>query len=128
MLILLFLQLGFLRSVISSDHLREEDRMALENILATVPQTKSGKNDSTPYSTPQLSPATTPACKKNRLPIGEWNYCGNAQLTCTCCCTQEPAVFGVNKEIVKSILLFLVKQHKGPIHTMCSQAPFTRLF
>ncbi|XP_040178931.1 GTPase-activating protein and VPS9 domain-containing protein 1 isoform X2 [Rana temporaria] len=63
--------LGFLRSVISSDHLREEDRMALENILATVPQTKPGKNDSTPYSTPQLSPATTPACRKNRLPIGQ---------------------------------------------------------
>ncbi|XP_018408804.1 PREDICTED: GTPase-activating protein and VPS9 domain-containing protein 1 [Nanorana parkeri] len=63
--------LGFLRSVISGDNLREEDRMALENLLATVPQTKPGKNnnDSTPYSTPQLSPATTPACRKNRLPI-----------------------------------------------------------
>ncbi|XP_018085072.1 GTPase-activating protein and VPS9 domain-containing protein 1-like isoform X10 [Xenopus laevis] len=63
--------LGFLRTVISSDQLREEDRMALENLLATVPQTKPGKsnNDTTPYSTPQLSPATTPACKKNRLPI-----------------------------------------------------------
>eukprot|EP00079_Xenopus_tropicalis_P038374 XP_017952145.1 PREDICTED: GTPase-activating protein and VPS9 domain-containing protein 1 isoform X7 [Xenopus tropicalis] len=65
--------LGFLRTVISSDQLREEDRMALENLLATVPQTKPGKsnNDTTPYSTPQLSPATTPACKKNRLPIGQ---------------------------------------------------------
>ncbi|XP_068104285.1 GTPase-activating protein and VPS9 domain-containing protein 1 isoform X3 [Hyperolius riggenbachi] len=63
--------LGFLRCVISSDHLREEDRMALENLLATAPQTKPGKNDSTPYSTPQLSPATTPACRKNRLPIGQ---------------------------------------------------------
>ncbi|KAM3911897.1 GTPase-activating protein and VPS9 domain-containing protein 1 isoform 1-T1 [Leptodactylus fuscus] len=64
--------LGFLRGVISGDQLREEDRMALENLLATVPQTKPGKNhDSTPYSTPQLSPATTPACRKNRLPIGQ---------------------------------------------------------
>ncbi|XP_069842831.1 GTPase-activating protein and VPS9 domain-containing protein 1 isoform X6 [Dendropsophus ebraccatus] len=65
--------LGFLRSVISGDQLREEDRMALENLLATVPQTKPGKNnhDSTPYSTPQLSPATTPASRKNRLPIGQ---------------------------------------------------------
>ncbi|XP_063792891.1 GTPase-activating protein and VPS9 domain-containing protein 1 isoform X3 [Pseudophryne corroboree] len=62
--------LGFLRSVISGDQLREEDRMALENLLATVPQNKPGKNDNT-YSTPQLSPATTPACKKNRLPIGQ---------------------------------------------------------
>ncbi|KAG9477891.1 hypothetical protein GDO78_013074 [Eleutherodactylus coqui] len=62
--------LGFSRSVISGDQLREEDRMALENLLATVPQTKPGRNhDSTPYSTPQLSPATTPACRKNRLPI-----------------------------------------------------------
>ncbi|XP_073446842.1 GTPase-activating protein and VPS9 domain-containing protein 1 isoform X4 [Dendrobates tinctorius] len=64
--------LGFLRGVIS-DQLRDEDRMALENLLATVPQTKPGKSnyDCTPYSTPQLSPATTPACRKNRLPIGQ---------------------------------------------------------
>ncbi|XP_041429955.1 GTPase-activating protein and VPS9 domain-containing protein 1 isoform X4 [Xenopus laevis] len=62
--------LGFMRTVISSEQLQEEDRMALENLLATVPQTKPGKsNNDTPYSTPQLSPATTPACKKNRLPI-----------------------------------------------------------
>ncbi|XP_072286813.1 GTPase-activating protein and VPS9 domain-containing protein 1 isoform X3 [Pyxicephalus adspersus] len=67
----LVILLGFLRGVMSSDHLREEDRMALENLLATVPQTKPEKNDGTPYSTPQLSPATTPACKKNRLPIGQ---------------------------------------------------------
>ncbi|KAM4664884.1 GTPase-activating protein and VPS9 domain-containing protein 1 isoform 3-T3 [Discoglossus pictus] len=66
--------LGFLRSVITNDQLREEDRMALENLLATVPQTKPGKSsnhDITPYSTPQHSPATTPACRKNRLPIGQ---------------------------------------------------------
>ncbi|CAH2315765.1 GTPase-activating and VPS9 domain-containing 1 isoform X13 [Pelobates cultripes] len=68
----LFSLLSFLRSISSSDQLREEDRMALENLLATVPQAKPGKSsnhDNTPYSTPQLSPATTPACKKNRLPI-----------------------------------------------------------
>ncbi|XP_053330225.1 GTPase-activating protein and VPS9 domain-containing protein 1 isoform X5 [Spea bombifrons] len=64
--------LGFLRGIVSSDQLREEDKMALENLLATVPQAKPGKSsnhDNTPYSTPQLSPATTPACRKNRLPI-----------------------------------------------------------
>ncbi|KAM4696942.1 GTPase-activating protein and VPS9 domain-containing protein 1 isoform 2-T2 [Rhinophrynus dorsalis] len=66
----LFSLLGFLRSVISSDQLREEDRMALENLLATVPQAKPGKCNNHD-STPQLSPATTPACRKNRLPIGQ---------------------------------------------------------
>ncbi|KAM8934868.1 GTPase-activating protein and VPS9 domain-containing protein 1 isoform 3-T3 [Pelodytes ibericus] len=68
----LFSLLGFLRGISSSDQLREEDRMALENLLATVPQAKPGRSsnhDNTPYSTPQLSPATTPACRKNRLPI-----------------------------------------------------------
>ncbi|KAM8934867.1 GTPase-activating protein and VPS9 domain-containing protein 1 isoform 2-T2 [Pelodytes ibericus] len=70
----LFSLLGFLRGISSSDQLREEDRMALENLLATVPQAKPGRSsnhDNTPYSTPQLSPATTPACRKNRLPIGQ---------------------------------------------------------
>lgn len=62
-----------MRNVMLSDQLRE-DRMALENLLANLPQNKPGKSSSlemTPYSTPQLSPATTPANKKNRLPIGE---------------------------------------------------------
>ncbi|XP_006016976.1 GTPase-activating protein and VPS9 domain-containing protein 1 isoform X5 [Alligator sinensis] len=62
---------GFMRNVMLSDQLRE-DRMALENLLANLPQNKPGKSSSlemTPYSTPQLSPATTPANKKNRLPI-----------------------------------------------------------
>ncbi|XP_075761802.1 GTPase-activating protein and VPS9 domain-containing protein 1 isoform X2 [Pelodiscus sinensis] len=62
---------GFMRNVMSSDQLKE-DRMALENLLANLPQNKPGKSGSleiTPYSTPQLSPATTPANKKNRLPI-----------------------------------------------------------
>lgn len=62
-----------MRNVMSSDQLKE-DRMALENLLANLPQNKPGKSSSlemTPYNTPQLSPATTPANKKNRLPIGE---------------------------------------------------------
>ncbi|XP_068771488.1 GTPase-activating protein and VPS9 domain-containing protein 1 isoform X3 [Struthio camelus] len=64
---------GFMRNVMSSDQLKE-DRMALENLLANLPQNKPGKSSSlemTPYNTPQLSPATTPANKKNRLPIGQ---------------------------------------------------------
>lgn len=47
--------------------------MALENLLANVPQSRTVKSNSlelTPSNTPQLSPATTPANKKNRLPIG----------------------------------------------------------
>lgn len=70
-----------MRNVMSSDQLKE-DRMALENLLANLPQNKPGKSSSlemTPYNTPQLSPATTPANKKNRLPIGkesEGNSCG----------------------------------------------------
>uniref|UniRef100_A0A7N6BA41 GTPase-activating protein and VPS9 domain-containing protein 1 n=1 Tax=Anabas testudineus TaxID=64144 RepID=A0A7N6BA41_ANATE len=62
----------FVRSVTAGDHLREEEHMALENLLANVPQTRTVKSNSlelTPSNTPQLSPATTPANKKNRLPI-----------------------------------------------------------
>uniref|UniRef100_A0A8D0RPT2 GTPase-activating protein and VPS9 domain-containing protein 1 n=1 Tax=Sus scrofa TaxID=9823 RepID=A0A8D0RPT2_PIG len=62
---------NFMKSVMSGDQLRE-DRMALDNLLANLPQPKPGKSSSlemTPYNTPQLSPATTPANKKNRLPI-----------------------------------------------------------
>ena len=61
-----------MKSVMSGDQLRE-DRMALDNLLANLPQAKPWKSSSlemTPYNTPQLSPATTPANKKNRLPIG----------------------------------------------------------
>ncbi|XP_044295783.1 GTPase-activating protein and VPS9 domain-containing protein 1 isoform X5 [Varanus komodoensis] len=64
---------AFMRNVMSSDQLKE-DRMALENLLLNLPQNKPGKSSSleiTPYNTPQLSPATTPANKKNRLPIGQ---------------------------------------------------------
>ncbi|XP_049619993.1 GTPase-activating protein and VPS9 domain-containing protein 1 isoform X5 [Syngnathus scovelli] len=62
----------FVRRVMTGDHLREEEHMALETLLANVPQSQTGKNNSlelTPSNTPQLSPASTPANKKNRLPI-----------------------------------------------------------
>lgn len=62
-----------MQNVMSGDQLKE-DRMALENLLLNLPQNKPGKSSSlemTPHGTPQLSPATTPANKKNRLPIGE---------------------------------------------------------
>uniref|UniRef100_A0A7N4NZJ1 GTPase-activating protein and VPS9 domain-containing protein 1 n=1 Tax=Sarcophilus harrisii TaxID=9305 RepID=A0A7N4NZJ1_SARHA len=64
---------GFMKNVMLGDQLRE-DRMALENLLANLPQPKPGKSNSlemTSYNTPQLSPATTPANKKNRLPLGQ---------------------------------------------------------
>ncbi|EDL08615.1 GTPase activating protein and VPS9 domains 1 [Mus musculus] len=66
-----FDKVNFMKSVMSGDQLKE-DRMALDNLLANLPQAKPGKSsslDMTPYSTPQMSPATTPANKKNRLPI-----------------------------------------------------------
>uniref|UniRef100_A0A7N8XJP1 GTPase-activating protein and VPS9 domain-containing protein 1 n=1 Tax=Mastacembelus armatus TaxID=205130 RepID=A0A7N8XJP1_9TELE len=62
----------FVRSVTTGDHLREEEHMALENLLSNVPQSRTVKSNSlelTPSNTPQHSPATTPANKKNRLPI-----------------------------------------------------------
>ncbi|KAM9810438.1 GTPase-activating protein and VPS9 domain-containing protein 1 isoform 1-T1 [Neosynchiropus ocellatus] len=68
----------FVRSVTAGDHLREEEHMALETLLANVPQSQTVKSNSlelTPSNTPQLSPATTPANKKNRLPI-EMNHSG----------------------------------------------------
>ncbi|XP_042193191.1 GTPase-activating protein and VPS9 domain-containing protein 1 isoform X3 [Callorhinchus milii] len=66
----------FTRHVMPGDLLREEDRMALENLIINVPHHRTGKSSSlelTPSSTPQLSPATTPANKKNRLPIAGRN-------------------------------------------------------
>uniref|UniRef100_A0A671RSU6 GTPase-activating protein and VPS9 domain-containing protein 1 n=1 Tax=Sinocyclocheilus anshuiensis TaxID=1608454 RepID=A0A671RSU6_9TELE len=63
----------FVRSVTAGDQLREEDHLALETLIANVPQSRTTKSNSlelTPSNTPQLSPATTPANKKNRLPIG----------------------------------------------------------
>ncbi|KAL2092669.1 hypothetical protein ACEWY4_012467 [Coilia grayii] len=62
----------FVRNVTGGDQLREEDHLALETLLANVPQSRTVKSNSlelTPSNTPQLSPATTPANKKNRLPI-----------------------------------------------------------
>ncbi|XP_077417782.1 GTPase-activating protein and VPS9 domain-containing protein 1 isoform X7 [Vanacampus margaritifer] len=62
----------FVRRVMTGDQLREEEHMALETLLANVPQSQTGKSNSlelTPSNTPQLSPASTPANKKNRLPI-----------------------------------------------------------
>ncbi|XP_038638058.1 GTPase-activating protein and VPS9 domain-containing protein 1 isoform X7 [Scyliorhinus canicula] len=64
----------FARHVRSGELMREEDKMALENLIINVPQTRTGKSNSlelTPSSTPQLSPASTPANKKNRLQIGQ---------------------------------------------------------
>uniref|UniRef100_A0A671RSF9 GTPase-activating protein and VPS9 domain-containing protein 1 n=1 Tax=Sinocyclocheilus anshuiensis TaxID=1608454 RepID=A0A671RSF9_9TELE len=64
----------FVRSVTAGDQLREEDHLALETLIANVPQSRTTKSNSlelTPSNTPQLSPATTPANKKNRLPIGQ---------------------------------------------------------
>ncbi|XP_061115830.1 GTPase-activating protein and VPS9 domain-containing protein 1 isoform X3 [Conger conger] len=64
----------FVRSVMTGDQLSEEERLALETLLATIPQSHAVKSNSlelTPSNTPQLSPATTPANKKNRLPIGQ---------------------------------------------------------
>lgn len=62
-------QVDFVRSVMAGDHLREEEHMLLETMLANVPQSRTVKSNSlelTPSNTPQLSPATTPANKKNR--------------------------------------------------------------
>uniref|UniRef100_A0A671URU7 GTPase activating protein and VPS9 domains 1 n=1 Tax=Sparus aurata TaxID=8175 RepID=A0A671URU7_SPAAU len=68
----LLVLVDFVRSVMAGDHLREEEHMALETLVANVPQNRTVKSNSlelTPSNTPQLSPATTPANKKNRLPI-----------------------------------------------------------
>uniref|UniRef100_A0A8C1XCB9 GTPase activating protein and VPS9 domains 1 n=1 Tax=Cyprinus carpio TaxID=7962 RepID=A0A8C1XCB9_CYPCA len=68
------LLVDFVRSVTAGDQLREEDHLALETLLAHVPQSRTTKSNSlelTPSNTPQLSPVTTPANKKNRLPIGQ---------------------------------------------------------
>ncbi|XP_063753383.1 GTPase-activating protein and VPS9 domain-containing protein 1 isoform X7 [Eleginops maclovinus] len=68
----LLVLVDFVRNVMAGDHLREEEHMALETMVANVPQSRAVKSNSlelTPSNTPQLSPATTPANKKNRLPI-----------------------------------------------------------
>ncbi|KAL0979464.1 hypothetical protein UPYG_G00185400 [Umbra pygmaea] len=65
----LFCLVDFVRSVVAGDHLREEEHMLLDTLLANVPLSFTAKSNSlelTPSNTPQLSPATTPANKKNR--------------------------------------------------------------
>lgn len=58
-----------MRSVTAGDQLREEDHLALETLLTNVPQSHPVKSNSVEL-TPQLSPATTSANRKNRLPLG----------------------------------------------------------
>ncbi|XP_060787715.1 GTPase-activating protein and VPS9 domain-containing protein 1 isoform X5 [Neoarius graeffei] len=58
----------FMRSVTAGDQLREEDHLALETLLTNVPQSHPVKSNSVEL-TPQLSPATTSANRKNRLPL-----------------------------------------------------------
>uniref|UniRef100_A0A3B3QUL3 GTPase-activating protein and VPS9 domain-containing protein 1 n=1 Tax=Paramormyrops kingsleyae TaxID=1676925 RepID=A0A3B3QUL3_9TELE len=68
----LFSLVDFVRSVMMGDQLREEERLALETLLVNIPQSRAAKSNSlelTPSNTPQLSPATTPANRKNRLQI-----------------------------------------------------------
>lgn len=80
--------MDFVRNVMAGDHLREEEHMALETLVANVPQSRTVKSNSlelTPSNTPQLSPATTPANKKNRLPIGtRLHLCATATLWNRC--------------------------------------------
>lgn len=82
----------FVRGLMAGDHLREEEHMALETLLANVPQSRTVKSNSlelTPSNTPQLSPATTPANKKNRLPIGSFLHstCPSVTLVIKTVCT-----------------------------------------
>lgn len=58
-----------MRSIAAADQLREEDHVALETLLANVPQSHAVKSNSLEL-TPHLSPAATPANRRNRLPIG----------------------------------------------------------
>lgn len=58
-----------MRTVNAGDQLREEDHLALETLLANVPQSYAVKSNSLEL-TPQLSPATMPVNRKNRLPLG----------------------------------------------------------
>lgn len=62
-------KVDFVRSVTAGGQLREEDHLSLETVLASVPQSQAVKSNSMDL-TPQLSPATTPANRKNRLPLG----------------------------------------------------------
>ncbi|KAG5835000.1 hypothetical protein ANANG_G00267470 [Anguilla anguilla] len=71
----LFTLVDFVQSVMEGDQLSEDERQALESLLSSIPQahpaTSSSCLELTPANAPQLSPGTTPANKKNRLPIGQ---------------------------------------------------------
>ncbi|XP_064163125.1 GTPase-activating protein and VPS9 domain-containing protein 1-like isoform X1 [Anguilla rostrata] len=71
----LFTLVDFVQSVMEGDQLSEDERQALESLLGSIPQahpaTSSSCLELTPANAPQLSPGTTPANKKNRLPIGQ---------------------------------------------------------
>ncbi|XP_074067680.1 GTPase-activating protein and VPS9 domain-containing protein 1 isoform X9 [Macrotis lagotis] len=91
---------GFMRNVMLGDQLRE-DRMALENLLANLPQAKPGKSNSlemTSYNTPQLSPATTPANKKNRLPLATRSRSRTNMLI-----DQHPDHDGLSQETIQEV-------------------------
>lgn len=77
--------MDFVRSVMAGDHLREEEHILLETLMANVPQSRTVKSNSlelTPSNTPQLSPTTTPANKKNRNLGTYLSYC-----YCACAAT-----------------------------------------
>ncbi|XP_036604178.1 GTPase-activating protein and VPS9 domain-containing protein 1 isoform X5 [Trichosurus vulpecula] len=91
---------GFMKNVMLGDQLRE-DRMALENLLANLPQAKPGKSNSlemTSYNTPQLSPATTPANKKNRLPLATRSRSRTNMLI-----DQHPDHDGLSQETIQEV-------------------------
>ncbi|XP_027723230.1 GTPase-activating protein and VPS9 domain-containing protein 1 isoform X4 [Vombatus ursinus] len=91
---------GFMKNVMLGDQLRE-DRMALENLLANLPQAKPGKSNSlemTSYNTPQLSPAATPANKKNRLPLATRSRSRTNMLI-----DQHPDHDGLSQETIQEV-------------------------
>ncbi|XP_016280691.1 GTPase-activating protein and VPS9 domain-containing protein 1 isoform X12 [Monodelphis domestica] len=91
---------NFMKNVMLGDQLRE-DRMALENLLANLPQAKPGKSNSlemTSYNTPQLSPATTPANKKNRLPLATRSRSRTNMLI-----DQHPDHDGLSQETIQEV-------------------------
>ncbi|XP_044520173.1 GTPase-activating protein and VPS9 domain-containing protein 1 isoform X5 [Gracilinanus agilis] len=91
---------NFMKNVMLGDQLRE-DRMALENLLANLPQAKPGKSNSlemTSYNTPQLSPAATPANKKNRLPLATRSRSRTNMLI-----DQHPDHDGLSQETIQEV-------------------------
>uniref|UniRef100_A0AAQ4RG95 GTPase-activating protein and VPS9 domain-containing protein 1 n=1 Tax=Gasterosteus aculeatus aculeatus TaxID=481459 RepID=A0AAQ4RG95_GASAC len=97
----LLVLVDFVRNVMAGDHLREEEHMALETLVANVPQSRTVKSNSlelTPSNTPQLSPATTPANKKNRLPIA------NARSRSRTNIAQEGEAEGSSQESIQELM------------------------